>query len=37
MSEEGGFLARVGPEVRFDINNKCGGDGGEQIGLRPSY
>jgi len=36
-TEEGdGLVVRVGPELRLDIDDECGGDGGEQTSLWPS-
>ena len=35
-SEEGGsLLTRVGLELRLDVDDECGGDGGEQTSLLP--
>ena len=31
--EGGGLLVRIGLEVRMDVDDECGADGGEQTGL----
>ena len=34
--ESGGLFVRIGLELRVDLDDERGGNGGEQTGLRPS-